>query len=177
MGSGTGLPASFMALISTGTFDSLWYWVITVLAWSVTCHWTVGVPYDLLIRAEHRGGEAARQVDSLAAIHAAREAASLASSGAYVLAVAAFAVSALVTLGFYGGVEAAQGASFLALPLLVVRALNARLAVHIAAGGLQGEALRKRLARRRFFNQLVALLSITAAALFGAAFLFGLRRW
>ncbi|WP_138578245.1 component of SufBCD complex [Paroceanicella profunda] len=177
MGSGTGLPGSFLALIGTGTFDNVWYWGVTILAWSAACHWTVGVPHDLLMRADHRGGAAARQVDQLAAIHAARQAAAVRVAGPYLLAVAAFALSVVVTLAVHPGLELAQGVSFLALPLLLVKVLNVRLAIAIEAQAIRGEALRRGLARRRFYNQLIALLAITATALFGAAFLFGLRRW
>lgn len=155
-------------MFQTATFDNVWYWIITILAWSMACHWTLGVPYDAIAQADSRGGEPARHVDALGAAGVARVTAIMRAAGHWILAAACFVGASLATLGFGFGVELAQGAALLLLPLMLVAGLNVRLAFRLEASGATGAALRRALARRRFWNQVIGLGAITLSAGFGA---------
>ena len=67
-------------------------------------------------------------------------------------------------LGFWSGLEAAKAAFLLLFPLAVVGLGAVRLARQVRRTGLAGEALRRRLTRRRMMNQVIAILAIVTAA-------------
>lgn len=161
-------PPSVLDLFDTATFDNAWYWIITMIAWSVTCHWTLGVPHDAVVRADHRGGLPAEHVDALAGAGIARITAVFREAGTAIVAAAAFLAAALASLGFWNGVEIAQGAALLVLPMMIVAAANVRLAFALERAGLRGAALRRALSRRRFWNQVIGLAAVTVSAGFGA---------
>ena len=153
--------------ISARSYTSAWYWIVTGVAWSLTCHVTLGVPYDMLVRAHKKGGESARDAEELARIHVRRVLAFFGSSTSRIVAVAilCFLFAMLATFGFYYGYEIASAAFMLLAPLAIVQAMAVRLAFRIRRDGLDGEDLRNALVRRRFWNQVIGLFAITATAL------------
>jgi hypothetical protein len=150
-------------LFSYDSFFSVWYWALTVLVWTLVCQRTLGVPHDMVIRAA-RLPDVAGRVDALARIGAERVAGIGDALGAPMAAAAGFALAALAALGFWSGLEAAKAAFLLLFPLAVVGLGGIRLARHVRGGGLAGEALRRRLARRRAINQVIAIVAILTAA-------------
>lgn len=157
--------------ISFESFSSIWFWIITSVAWSVTCHITLGVPYDLLTRAERQGGQAATDVDRLAQIHARRLSGYFEKSHSRVIGVTVltFVLAILGTFGLYYSYELATAIFVLMVPLILVQILAVRLAFRVLRDGLEGEALRSVLFKRRFWNQIIGLISIVTIA--AAAFL------
>jgi uncharacterized membrane protein len=150
-------------LLSTESFYSVWYWALTVYVWTLVCHRTLGVPYDMILRAE-RLPEVAEEVDRLAWIGIARIAAAARGLGVLAAAGAGFALAVLATLGFGLGSEIAQAGFMLLAPLALVAAATARLALRLARAQATGSELRRCLARRRLWNQVIALAAILAAA-------------
>ncbi|MEM9049311.1 MAG: hypothetical protein AAGC92_11395 [Pseudomonadota bacterium] len=157
-------PRSLIDLFETATFDNVWYWIITVVAWSATCHWTLGVPYDAIVRADQKGGPPAAHVEALGQASIARMTTVIRSAGIYIAAGAGFLAACVVTLGFWTGIEMAQGVALLLVPLMLVAVLNARLALRLEAAPLSGAAFRRALTRQRFWNQVIGLASVTIAA-------------
>lgn len=154
--------------ISLQSFFSVWYWVLTVVVWTLVCRRTLGVPHDMILRAR-RLPEVAARVDLLARIEAERATGLADALGAPLAAVAGFALAVLGALGFWSGVEAAQAAFLLLAPLAVVAAGKLRLAREVRASGLEGEPLRRRLARRRAVDQVIGTLAMLAAAVVALA--------
>ncbi len=154
--------------LSSASFFSIWYWALTVLVWTQVIHRTLGVPYDMLLRAR-RLPEVADEVDLLAGIAARRLAGGYDRLGVPFAALAGFGLSALGALGFVSGVEPALAAFALLLPLALVAVATLRLALEIRRGGATGEALRRKLARRRVWNQVIAAAAILAASVLGSA--------
>ena len=149
---------------STESFFNIWYWILMVTVWTSLSHRTLGVPYDMILRAS-RLPEVADRVDLLAAIGAARIAALRERIGMPAAAVAGFSLAVLGVLGFGSGLEFAKAAFLLFFPLALVGAASLRLALDVQRSGLQGRALRRRLARRRIWNQAIGCAAILAAAL------------
>lgn len=150
-------------ILNTTSFFSVWYWALTVLVWTLACNRTLGVPYDMILRAERLPSVAA-DVDRLAGIAVARAAGLARGTGTAAAAGGGFALAVLGTLGFGLGIELAQAAFMLVAPLAMVGAATLRLALALARSGVQGAELRRRLARRRAWNQAIAVLAIFAAA-------------
>ena len=157
--------------ISFESFSSIWFWFITSIAWSVTCHITLGVPYDLLTRAERQGGQSAEDVDQIVRIQARRLRGYFGGSTSRIVGVMVltFVLAILGTFGIYYSYELAMAIFVLIVPLIIVQILTVRLAFRLDREPLSGAPLRAVLLRRRFWNQIIGLISIMAIA--AAAFL------
>ncbi len=155
---------SGLSLIETTSFFNIWYWIVTVVAWSMTAHWTIGVPYDALRQAEKHGGEFAEHCDLQAHINARRLIYYFDRGGAYIIAFIAFMLALIGGWGFYQGYELAQAIFVLAAPLLLTSVFTVRLAYRIKNEVLEGEALRKALRKRRIWNQTIGMIAIILAS-------------
>ena len=152
------------SLIETTSFWNIWYWIITVVAWSMTAHWTLGVPYDAIRQADRMGGDFAEHCDLQAHINARRLIYYFDRGGPFFIAFVAFVLSLIGGWGFYQGYELAQAFFLLAAPLLFTSVFTVKLAYRIQAEALQGNDLRKALRRRRIWNQVIGMIAIVFAS-------------
>lgn len=60
------MPSLLRDFIDFSTFSSIWYWLFLALAWSSRTHWTIGAPFDAVIRADKRGGKWEDDLDAAA---------------------------------------------------------------------------------------------------------------
>jgi hypothetical protein len=155
-------PIAVTRLLATAQFDNLWYWVLHVVIWTVICGRTLGVPYDMLLRARHDPDVAAR-VDLLAGIAAERVAGIADRAGTAIVAGTGFVLAGLAGLGFWSGIEVAQAVFMLAAPLAAVAFSIVRLALWIRRSRLVGPHLVLALGWRRICHQTIAILAILAA--------------
>ncbi len=153
---------------NTISFHSLWYWAFTILVWALVTSRTLGVPPDMVLRARRLPDVAAR-VDLLAHIAAARLVAVTSGIGVPVAGLVGFGLAMLAGIGFGSGVELAQAVFVLLCPLALVGAATARLARAVWRERIEGAELRRRLARRRMWNQAIAILAMLAASVVGLA--------
>lgn len=146
------------------SFESVWYWALTVLVWTLVTQRVLGVPHDMLIRAA-RLPEVSERVDILAHIAAERVAGIADAASVVFAALAGFALAMLAVMGFVFQIEIAKALAPLAFPLCLVAAAKARLAGRIRREKLTGEPLRRLLARHRATNQTLAIVAMFAAAI------------
>ncbi len=161
-----------LELIDLRSFTSIWYWIMVAVVWSTAAHWTLGVPYDAVTRARRaarRGDDPEAQADleMLVRANCNRILMVMDLSGAWVVGFAFFVLSILALLGFRYGVEFAQAVFLIVAPLSLVMALSVRLARRIRAEAPTGEALRRRISRQRFLNQVIGMISIFVTAFWG----------
>lgn len=154
-----------VSLLETTSFLNIWYWIITVVAWSMTAHWTMGVPYDAIRQADRKGGDFAEHCDLQAHINARRLIYYFDRGGPYFIGFVSFMLALIGGWGFIQGYELAQAFFMLAAPLMFTAVFTVRLAYRIKDEALQGEALRKALKRRRMYNQGIGMLAIIAASI------------
>ncbi len=152
------------SMIETTSFMNVWYWIITVVAWSMTAHWTMGVPYDAIRLADKHGGDFAEQCDLQAHINARRLIYYFDRGGPYFIAFVGFMLALIGGWGFFQGYELAQAIFMLAAPLMLTAVFSVRLAYRIKNELLQGAPLRKALRRRRIWNQTIGTIAIMFAS-------------
>lgn len=152
-----------LRLIASAGFDSLWYWVLQVVVWTLVCSRTLGVPHDMLIRARH-DPVVAERVARLAALASERAAGINDLAGPPLAAAAGFVLAALAALGFLNGLEGAQAAFVLLAPLACIAYSKLRLALFLRGRALSNPTLVLILTRRRFWHQTIAVLAMLAAA-------------
>jgi len=154
-------------LIDMRSFSNLWFWIALAVMWSTTSHWIVGVPYDMLQRAQRHGGEAEADLEEMVRINCNRLLYIAGTAGLWLIGLGSAALTSLAILGFYYRVEFAQAVFLLAAPMSVIGFLSINTAHAIRNGGLAGAALRKRMLRHRVHTQIVGMVAIFVTALWG----------
>lgn len=162
------LALTISELIDTRSFSSLWYWITLAVFWSMLSHFVVGVPYDMIQRAQRTDDPQARiDLERLSQITARRLSQVGATAGVVVAAVAGFLLSAVFLLGFIYGIELCQAIFLLAFPFCIVTVLSVRTAREILEKEPTGTDLTNGLKRHRLFTQLIGVISIFITAFVG----------
>lgn len=154
-------------LIDTRSFTSMWFWIVLAVFWSMLSHFIMGVPFDLLQRAQRHGGQAMADLEALARINANRLLQIGGAAGLVLTAIATCMLSALFLLGFIYGAEVCQALFFLALPFTIVGLLSQRTARLVIERDGQEMALIRRLKRHRIATQAIGVVSIFVTAFWG----------
>ncbi len=154
-------------VIDMRSFSNLWYWIGLAVVWSTVSHWVLGVPYDMVLRARRRGGDAERDLHDLVRINVNRLLYIVQLSGVWLLALGSAVLSTLAVLGFWYGVEFAQAVFLLLFPLSLVGLMSIATARRIRAEGDTGAQLYRRLFRHRLLTQVVGMVSVFVTAMWG----------
>ncbi|AUH32053.1 hypothetical protein [Paracoccus tegillarcae] len=118
----------FLDLLDARSFGSVWYWLALILLWGSSGRAVVGVPTDVVNRAR-RDPEGEPGLALLDWLTLALPRWRLGrTEGVVMLGLAAFATTSLAMLGFGYGMELAQAASLLGIPLLILFLMRLRLA-------------------------------------------------
>ena len=153
--------------IDMRSFSNLWFWIMLAVIWSTASHWVLGVPFDMVGRAQKHGGQAEADLEVLATINANRILFIADEAGLAFVGLGSAILTALALLGFNYEREFAQAVFLLALPLSGVALLSVMTARRIRAGENTGAALRRRMRRHRIAVQGIGLVSIFFTALWG----------
>lgn len=159
-------------LIDMRSFSSLWYWLVVAVYWSLSSHWVLGVPQDMIHRAHRKGGAAVADLEALVRINSQRILFYAREAHVPLIAFAAFLLTVLGMLGFVYAIELAQALVFLFAPAVLQGLLAIRTARMIEAGEGTGEALFRRLFRHRVSVQVLGMLSLFVTALYGMYYVF-----
>jgi hypothetical protein len=154
-------------LIDLRSFSNLWFWIALAVLWSSASHWVIGVPYDMVLRAQRHGGRHLRDLEDLARIKVDRMLFIGQTSGLWLLGLGCFLLTGMALLGFLYRFEFAQAVFLLAFPLALVALMSLSTAHLIREREMMGEDLCRRLSRLRLQVQLIGVLSIFFTALWG----------
>lgn len=166
------LSETMLGLIETRSFSSIWYWLAVAVTWSMSSHWTMGVPFDIVTRARRHGGQAMADLEAITAVNVNRLL-QLSERGQAVFAgVLTCFLTMNVTLGFAMGYEFFQAVSLLFVPLTGVLLLSMRLAHRLRLSGDRGEALIRRLWRHRIATQAIGMLATIVTGVWGTYVIF-----
>jgi len=154
-------------VIDLRSFSNLWFWLALAVLWSTVSHFVIGVPHDLIRRAEREGGQSMADVQALAHVYTRRILFITRSGGLFILGFLCFLITGLLLLATVYDVEFAQALLCLLLPMLIVSYLTLRTCLMIEAGELEGEALIRRLRRHRITVQTVGMFALFFTGMFG----------
>jgi len=152
-------------VIDMRSFSNLWFWIALAVLWSTAAHWVIGVPFDMVQRANRGQDAAMRDVEALANMHARRLIHIFDVSGIWATGFIFFALAALASLGFVYGLEFAQAVFLLGFPMSIVWALSLHSARAIP--GMEVTALLEHLRWHRVKVQVVGVVSIFATSMWG----------
>lgn len=154
-------------LIDMRSFSNLWYWIALAVTWSTTSHWVLGVPWDLVHRAQKHGGETQIDLEHMVRINCNRVLYIAGASGLWLLVLVSTLLTSLAILGFWYRVEFAQAVFLLAFPMTLVGLLTLNSAGIIRDQALSGGGLHRRLRRHRISTQFIGMIAIFVTALWG----------
>ncbi len=152
-------------LIDMRSFSNLWYWIALAVVWSTASHWVLGVPYDMVTRAQRSGGQAEEDLRDIVRVNVNRLLYITETSAMWMLGIGTFMLTSLAILGFVYWVEFAQAVLLIALPMSIVFLLSVRTARRIRDA--DGEGLHKMLQSHRFYVQLTGMIAIFVTAFWG----------
>jgi len=167
MGPGTEWYDAVVELIDMRSFSNLWYWIALAVQWSWASHFVIGIPFDMVVRARRRGGQAESDLEDMVRVSVNRILIVESMAGVWLLGFASFLLTTLGLLGFFYGAEFAQALFLLAAPMTVVGILTLSGAKRIAREQPKGTALQQRIATTRFWIQLTGMISIFVTAMWG----------
>lgn len=156
------MPEIF-SYIDPETFQSVWFWIMLSVSWSIVCVRTLNVPYDMLVRGVNGETRALRDVDTLVEISVRRTCGFYAKSGALTIGIMFFLLATSGTFAFVYGYQVAQGIFIFLFPMMIVFFMGVRLCFQIEREGVEGQALCRKLLRRRFWNQIIGITTVAAA--------------
>ena len=161
------LFASIFERIDMRSFSNLWYWIGLAVLWSMASHWSMGVPYDLVMRARRVGGQTERDLLDMVRINMNRLLYVTEVSGLAIMALCCFIFTGLATTGFYYGLEFAQAVFLLLFPLCFVALINITAARRLKQQEPTVEIVAKTLTRCRIYTQIIGMISILITSLWG----------
>ncbi len=154
-------------VIDTRSFSSLWFWIVLVVFWSLSSHFVLGVPYDMVIRARRYGGEADQDLYDMVRVSTNRILYIVNKAAVLLICVAMFWLSIFVTLAFYYDIEFAQAMLCFYVPFLIISALSVRAARRIKATDPTGAVLQRRLLFHRLSIQALGMFFVAGTSLWG----------
>lgn len=155
-------------LMNFDSFWTLWFWLAHVIAWSMASHFTMGVPYDVVIEANREEGEDgpyAQAAEAMLQAQMFRFARLGERYGVGLTGAVAFLLTVLATLGILADLEFARALATIVGPLTFIYVLTILAAISWRRKGLSGAALRAVLKRQRIINQLVGLMGVLLAVI------------
>jgi hypothetical protein len=154
-------------MIDMRSFSSLWFWLGVAVYWSLSSHWVLGVPQDMIHRARRIGGAAVTDLECLVRINTQRVLFYAREAHVPLVGAIAFILTVLVLLGFFYGIELAQALLFFFVPAVLQGALAVFSAGRVEAGDGQGERLFRRLFLHRVTTQAMGMVAIFLTGLYG----------
>jgi hypothetical protein len=158
---------TILEVIDMRSFSNLWFWISVAVVWSSASHWVLGVPYDMVLRARRRAGEAQADLEDMVRINVNRILYIAQVSGLWILGFGCFFMTMLFLLAIFYGFEFAQAVLLLGFPLSLVGVLSVSTAKQIHDESALGELLFKRLSRHRLYTQIIGMVSIFVTSIWG----------
>ncbi|WP_121093318.1 component of SufBCD complex [Roseinatronobacter ekhonensis] len=154
-------------LIDMRSFSSVWFWIVLALAWSSASQTIMGAPYDLIVKARRKGGEAAEDLNTIVGIFVRRRLTVVRRAGHWVLGFQVMVLTAVCIMAFGQAIEFAQALFLLFLPLVLTQFLAVRLAFRIEHDNMRDDRLQRALLRHRLLVQLIGVVAIFVTAVWG----------
>lgn len=161
------LYQNIFRLIDLRSFSNIWFWIFLALMWSSLSHYVMGVPFDMVVRARRRGGEALEDLEALVRVQVRRRVQIAAVAGPWLVGVTMAGLTVLALLGFVYRIQFGQALFLLLAPAALVGLWGVLAARRLDAEPLQGEALCDFLSRQRLWVQVIGAVAIFVTAVWG----------
>ncbi|MEM7733222.1 MAG: component of SufBCD complex [Pseudomonadota bacterium] len=155
-------------LIDMRSFSNLWFWIMLAVMWSSTSHWVLGVPWDMVTRAQRsQETQKLQDVATLTHINARRIVDIADETGLLMAGFGCFILTMLMLLGFVYEHEFSQALFLLGFPMSLVGLICIASSRRILAETMLGDDLFRMMRRHRTLTQVVGMVSIFVTGLWG----------
>ncbi|QHQ34675.1 hypothetical protein [Algicella marina] len=157
----------FYEIMNLESLWTLWFWIVHVVAWSMTSHFVLGVPFDAVLQANREKeefGPWARHTDAMLRASIFRIVTYFRRSGAWIVGVWSFVLASLFTFALLWDNEFSIALLTVFLPLTAIYTITIRWALWIDANEFDPAELRLIVRKLRFWIQLFGVLAIIVAA-------------
>lgn len=154
-------------MVDMRSFSSLWFWLAVAVYWSLSSHWVLGVPQDMIHRARKIGGAAVTDLECLVRINTQRVLFYAREAHVPLIGAVAFILTVLGLLGFAYDIELAQALLFFFVPAVLQGLLAIHSARRVEAGDGVGERMFRRLFLHRVTTQALGMVAIFVTGLYG----------
>lgn len=154
-------------MVDMRSFSSLWFWLAVAVYWSLSSHWVLGVPQDMIHRARKIGGAAVTDLECLVRINTQRVLYYAREAHVPLIGAVAFILTVLGLLGFAYDIELAQALLFFFVPAVIQGLLAIHSARRVESGDGEGERLFRRLMLHRVTTQALGMVAIFVTGLYG----------
>ena len=152
-------------VIDLRSFSNLWYWIVLAILWSSMSHWTIGVPYHLVVRARRGDAQAEDDMMVLTRMNAERMLHYANSSGTVAVGFGFFLLTGLAVTGWGYGIEFCQAIFLLICPGLIVLALGVWTSRRLSTD--EYSHVSQMLRQHRTIVQMLGVVFIFATAFWG----------
>lgn len=145
---------------------TLWFWIMHVIAWSMTSHFVLGVPFDVIVQANREKDEAGPwtfHADAMIRASVFRVVSYFRKMGTVIVGVWSFLIGSLLTFAILFQNEFCMAALTFMLPLTAIYAVSIRWALWIDGTELGPTELRQAVRRLRFWVQLFGVIAVILA--------------
>ncbi len=145
---------------------TLWFWIMHVIAWSMTSHFVLGVPFDAVLQAnreKEEGGPWAHHADAMLRASVFRIVTYFKRLGTVLVGVWSFVIGSLLTCAILFSNEFCIAALTLLIPLTAIYGISVRWALWIDQSDFDPAELRKVVRRLRFWIQLFGVFGVMSA--------------
>ena len=149
------------------SFSSLWFWIAIAVYWSLSSHWVLGVPQDMIHRSRRIGGAAVSDLETLVRINSQRILYYAREATLPLIGVTTFILTVLLILAVAYQIELAQALLCFFIPAILQMLLSIRSSRLIEGGEGEGEAMFRRLFRHRISIQVLGMCAIFVIGLYG----------
>lgn len=159
--------SNILTLIDLRSFSNIWYWIALAVLWSSLSHYVMGVPFDMVVRARKRGGDALADLEALVRVQVNRRVHIAEVAGPWLVAFCTAGLTTLALLGFAYRIQFGQALFLLMAPGTLVGLMSVAAARRLARAPLEGEALCAFLTRQRLWIQVLGVVCIFLTAIWG----------
>lgn len=154
-----------LRLLEISSFFNVWYWLFLAFVWSRATYWTLGVPLHDARLAVQRDGRYMAEFETMMAINAGRYTEVFDQFGTPLVAMGAFFLAGMATLGFGFDIELVQAGFLLIAPIAVANAYTLAFAYRIQRIGLTGPGLFQAYSIHRRVKQIFGFLTLILVAI------------
>ncbi|MEM9431196.1 MAG: hypothetical protein AAGA32_17095 [Pseudomonadota bacterium] len=154
-------------LMDLDSIWTLWFWIMHIMAWSLTSHFTLGVPYDVVVQANRErdeDGPWTQHCEAMIRASVFRLVTVFDQLGPAIVGIWAFMLGSISSFAILYDHEFSVALLTLFVPLTLVYSVTVMRARAIARNGLTGQPLRNAVRSLRIWNQFCGMLGLILAA-------------
>lgn len=151
-------------ILETESFLNVWFWLFLAYAWSRATYFTLGVPFHEARLAMEREGKYMTDFETLMRISIEHYTEMFDEYGTVLIAMLAFFLATIATLGFGFRYQIMQASFVLLLPLAIAALFSLRFAYRMRRANPKGVTLCRAYFLHRRLKQILGVMTMVVLA-------------